>query len=42
MPKIDKRWIDKIIAVNGNSTDGTYEYLKNNGYNVIEQKSEGL
>lgn len=42
MPKIDKRWIDEIIAVDGNSTDGTYEYLKDNGYNVIEQKSKGL
>ncbi|MBI4062699.1 MAG: glycosyltransferase family 2 protein [Elusimicrobia bacterium] len=41
LPMIKKEWVDEIIFVDGNSTDGSFEYLKNNGYFVIKQKSKG-
>lgn len=42
MPRIKKEWVDEIIFVDGGSTDGTREYLEDNGYHVIRQKSNGL
>jgi len=42
MPKIRKDMVDEIIVVDGHSTDGTPEYLKEHGYRVIDQKSTGL
>jgi glycosyltransferase involved in cell wall biosynthesis len=42
MPRIKKEWIDEIIVIDGNSTDGTYEYFKENGYFVARQKSKGV
>ena len=42
MPRIDKSWVDEIIVVDGNSTDGTPEYLEANGYRVIRQRRKGL
>ncbi len=42
MPKIKREWVDEILVVDGNSTDGTFEYAKANGYKVIRQKSKGL
>lgn len=42
MPRIKKEWVDEIIFVDGNSTDGTRNYLEENGYYVIRQKSKGL
>jgi glycosyltransferase involved in cell wall biosynthesis len=41
MPRIKKDWVDEIVIIDGDSTDGTYEYLKENGYNVIKQKEKG-
>jgi glycosyltransferase involved in cell wall biosynthesis len=37
MPKIRKEWVDEIIIIDGRSTDGTKEYLEENGYKVITQ-----
>ena len=42
MPMIDKEWVDEILVVDGNSTDGTREWFEENGYKVIRQQSEGL
>ena len=42
MPRIRKEWVDEILIVDGNSTDGTREYLQDNGYNVITQKKPGV
>ncbi len=41
MPRIKREWVDEVIIVDGNSTDGTYEYALENGYRVIRQKSKG-
>lgn len=37
MPKIDRSWCDEIIVIDGHSTDGTYEYCIENGYQVYRQ-----
>jgi len=42
MPKIQRDWVDQILFVDGGSTDGTVEYCKENGYNVIAQKNPGI
>lgn len=42
MPKIKREWIDQILVVDGGSTDGTLEYAKSAGYDVIVQKKKGL
>ncbi|MBI3548541.1 MAG: glycosyltransferase family 2 protein [Elusimicrobia bacterium] len=42
MPKIDRKWVDQILVVDGGSTDGTVEYAREQGYDVYEQKTKGL
>ena len=42
MPRIKKEWVDEILIIDGNSTDGTKEWLEQNGYKVITQKKLGL
>lgn len=41
MPKIDKLWVDQIIILDGNSTDGSIEWCQANGYQVFRQKERG-
>ena len=41
MPRIHKDWVDEIIVVDGNSTDGTFEYAQEQGYITVRQKSKG-
>jgi len=42
MPKIDRNWVDQIIVVDGQSTDGTIEWAKEKGYEVYIQKRKGF
>ena len=42
MPRIDKNWVDQILIVDGDSRDGTVEYAKENGYEVVVQKRKGI
>lgn len=41
MPKINKDWIDRILIVDGGSTDGTIEEAKKQGFDVIPQIGKG-
>jgi len=42
MPKINRSWVDQIIIVDGQSTDGTIEWSKENGYDVYVQNERGF
>ena len=41
-PELKKKFDGEIIVVDGNSRDGTIEYLKKNKVNFIIQKNTGL
>ena len=41
MPQINKEWADRIIFVDGGSTDGTIEKAQELGFEVIHQKNKG-
>src|SRR6266446_7392803 len=42
MPQIKREWCDQILILDGNSTDGTVEWARANGYEVYVQKERGL
>ena len=42
MPKVDPRWCEQILVVDGRSTDGTAEYARAMGYDVHVQGEPGL
>ena len=42
IPRIKPGWVDQIIIVDGNSTDGTVEYLEQRGYFVHSQEQDGM
>ena len=42
MPKVKREWVDQILIVDGQSTDGTIEYAKSQGYDVVIQKQKGM
>ena len=39
MPRVNKDWVDEIIVIDGNSTDGTREYFETHGYTIYQQKN---
>ena len=41
VPKINKKWAEEIIFVDGGSTDGTIEKAQELGFEVIHQKNKG-
>src|SRR5262245_1623289 len=42
MPQIDPAWCDQVLVVDGGSTDGTQEYARARGYDVIVQRQRGI
>ncbi len=38
MPRIKKEWCDQLLIIDGGSTDGTYEWAKQQGYEVYRQE----
>ena len=41
MPKVKTEYVDRVIIVDGGSTDGTIEESKKMGFEVIVQKKKG-
>jgi len=42
MPKIDPAWVDQILIVDGQSTDGTFEFAREKGYELVIQQEKGM
>jgi glycosyltransferase involved in cell wall biosynthesis len=42
LPKINRELFSKILVVDGNSTDGTIEWLKNNNFDIYLQGRPGI
>jgi glycosyltransferase involved in cell wall biosynthesis len=42
LPKIRREWVDEILVIDANSTDGSFEYAQSLGIKAIRQKSKGL
>jgi glycosyltransferase involved in cell wall biosynthesis len=42
MPRIKREWVDEIVFIDGNSTDGTIEYIKEHGYTLILETRPGV
>ncbi len=42
MPKIRREWYDQLVVLDGGSTDGTIEYVREHGYQLYVQKRAGF
>jgi glycosyltransferase involved in cell wall biosynthesis len=42
LPRIRREWVDEIVVVDGNSTDGTYELCQEMGFKVVRQRTDGI
>ncbi len=42
MPKVNRDWVDQILVIDGQSTDGTVEYAREQGYDVVVQQKKGM
>jgi glycosyltransferase involved in cell wall biosynthesis len=42
MPQVEQGWCDQILVVDGRSTDGTAEWARAQGYDVVIQGRKGI
>ena len=42
MPEIKPEWYDQILFIDGQSSDGTLEYIKEKGWPVVVQQKKGM
>ena len=42
LPKIKREWYDRLIVLDGGSTDGTVEWAQSHGYETFVQKRRGI
>ncbi len=42
MPRIPREWFHQILVLDGGSTDGTIEWARDNGYEVLVQRQKGI
>lgn len=42
MPRVKPEWVSQILIVDGRSTDGTAEYARAQGYDVVVQQKRGI
>jgi len=42
MPRIKSEWYDQLLIVDGQSTDGTIEFVKEKGWELVIQQQKGM
>ena len=42
MPRIDRDWVEQILFVDGNSVDGTIEWIRQHDYELVLQTRPGI
>ena len=42
MPRVRREWVDQILVADANSPDGTAEYARQQGYDVVIQRKPGI
>jgi len=42
MPQVKREWVNQILIVDGQSTDGTADYARQQGYDVVIQQRPGI
>ncbi|MBI4370407.1 MAG: glycosyltransferase family 2 protein [Elusimicrobia bacterium] len=42
LPRIKNEWVDEIVFIDGGSTDGSYEHVRDLGYKIVRQEVPGI